>query len=79
MKLEDRHTAVLLLLRDCGPQKLSKLNEEAVDECFKTKPKLVFIHTHHPDNPVIDITKTGMIELAAWERGQNGSGVVNVE
>lgn len=63
--------ATLALLRDAGPQKLSMLNDDAVDCCFKRRPKLVFIHTNHPTNPMMDITRDGLIVLAAWER-QNG-------
>jgi hypothetical protein len=68
MKLEERHIAVLSLLRDVGPKRLSQLNEEAIDDCFKAAPKLVFIHTHHPDDPIIDITTSGLVALAAAER-----------
>jgi len=60
--------ATLALLRDAGPQKLSMLNEAAIDTAFKRRPRLVFIHTYHPENPVIDISREGLIQLAAAER-----------
>jgi hypothetical protein len=62
MKLEERHIAVLSLLRDVGPKRLSQLNEAAIDDCFKTQP------TYHPDDPIIDITTSGLVALAAVER-----------
>jgi hypothetical protein len=72
LKMQDpltpRETATLTLLRDAGPQRLTMLNEDAVDDCFKRRPRLVMIHTHHPDNPLIDITAEGLIRLAAAER-----------
>lgn len=68
MKLEEQHIAVLSLLRDVGPKRLSQLNEAAIDDCFKTRPRLVFVHTYHPDDPIIDITTTGLVSLAAAER-----------
>jgi hypothetical protein len=66
--LTPREIATLALLRDAGPQRLSMLNEDGVDECFKRRPRLVMIHTHHPDNPLIDITGEGLVKLAAAER-----------
>jgi hypothetical protein len=59
--------AVLTLLRDAGPQRLAQLNEAAIDECFRARPRLVMIHTSHPDNPLMDITSIGMQRLAAAE------------
>jgi hypothetical protein len=66
--LSPRETALLALLRDAGPQRLSMVNEEAVDEAFRRRPKLVFIHTYHPTNPWIDITREGLVTLATAER-----------
>lgn len=66
--LTPSEAAVLALLRDAGPQKLSMLNELAIDTAFKRKPKLVRINAGGSANPVMDITTEGMIALAGYER-----------
>jgi hypothetical protein len=66
--LQPSHLATLETLRDIGPCKLSRLNEEAIDDCFKMRPRLVMIHTHHPTDPLIDITSDGLRQLAAAQR-----------
>lgn len=72
MTIGENEAAVLQRLRDDGPQRLSTLNEEAIDACFKAKPKLVFIHTYGED-PKIDITTTGLVSLAEWETRRRAS------
>jgi hypothetical protein len=66
--LQSHHLPTLEFLRDVGPCKLSRLNEAVVDDCFKMRPRLVSIHTHHPVDPLIDITSDGLRQLAAAQR-----------
>lgn len=68
LTLQPSHLSTLETLRDVGPCRLSQLNEAAIDDCFKMRPRLVMIHTHHPTDPLIDITTEGLRKLAAAQR-----------
>lgn len=71
-ELTPADASVLTFLRDCGPKRLSQLNEEAVDHCFKARPRLVRINAYGSD-PLLDITEEGMRALARWERKEIAS------
>jgi len=72
MLLTPPEAAALMLLREDGPQKLSMVNESAVDALFKRRPKLVSFQ-HHPDDPIVNITSEGLLLLADYEATQSTS------
>lgn len=58
------HIDILTNLRDCGQAPASLFDEDALDELFKERPRLIDLVRGHV-KPIVDITAEGLIALIA--------------
>lgn len=58
------HIDILTNLRDCGSARATLFDEEALDELFKARPRLICLVAGHV-NAVVDITTEGLSALMA--------------
>lgn len=58
------HIDILVNLRDCGSGKASLFDEDALDDLFKARPRLIDLVPGFV-NAVVDITSAGLTALAA--------------
>ena len=58
------HIDILTNLRDCGSAPASLFDEEALDELFKERPRLIDLVRGHV-KPIVEITIDGIIALTS--------------
>lgn len=71
LELKRAHLDILRYLRDMGPENAGLWSEGDVDELFKHRPRYVAL-VRGNENPVIEITREGLLALTKHEEGSNG-------